>query len=88
MKINVDDKLKQLENYKFIIDDCISILKEIKQKESLTIIFTLQDAGFGNKFGKLIMKKKNEIIVMKDYPYLNKELKNIKLKYNNYLLFK
>lgn len=80
MKIKVDDKLK---SYKWLIDDCISIIKEIKQTEPLDISFTLQDAGFGNKFGKLIMRDNDKIVVMKDYPYLDLSTKELFLKYEN-----
>lgn len=80
MKIKIDDKLK---SYKWLINDCINIIEEIKQTDPLDISFTLQDAGFGNKFGKLIMKDNNKIVVVKDYPYLDLSTKELFLKFEN-----
>lgn len=80
MTIKVDDKLK---DYKWLTTDCINIIKEIKQKEPLDINFTLQDAGFGNQRGKLVMKEKDKIVVIKDYPYMNLDVKEVHMIYKD-----
>ena len=80
MKISIDDKLK---DYKWLVNDCINIITEIKQKEPLNINFTLQDAGFGNKLGRLIMKEGSKIVVIKDYPYIDINSTQLHLHYEN-----
>lgn len=80
MTIKIDDKLK---DYKWLTMDCVNIIKEIKHKGPLNILFTLEEAGFGNKSGRLIMKEKDKIIIMKNYLYISDDMKNIKLTYKN-----
>lgn len=80
MKISIDDKLK---DYKWLTTDCINIIKEIKQKEPLDISFILEDAGFGNQRGKLVMKEKDKIVVIKDYPYMNLDVKEVHMIYKD-----
>lgn len=85
--IKVDEKLKKLKNYKWLIDDCICILEELKVNNLINITFTSQEVGFGSRLGKLIIKDNNSIIVVKNYNYIDNTLKDINFTYKDNMLF-